>query len=219
MNRGRPPSPATRPLRAVLVELDPRRLLAGWQPERAALFVAALSDARVGEDAAVTVALAGTAVRATVLGRIVAVRRMGRPALPPGVEIAVDAQSVRAVDFLCRAARGEPLPYQERSPRFVIPFRLSIQRGDAVQECVTQDVSDAGCCVLWEGAPPALHEVLGIRVREALFARTVRATVCWTSRQSATGATRIGLRVAARGRAARAWSAIVDEAGRTGIPT
>lgn len=201
------------------VELDRERLLAGWKPDRAALFVAAMSDAHVGEEVALTVALTASPARATVLGRIVAVRRMGRPALPPGVEIAVDAQSVPAVRFLCRSATGELVQYQERSPRFVVPFRLSVQRGATAQDCVTQDVSDAGCCVLWQGPPPALGEALEIRVREALFASTLRATVCWTTRHSAGGATRLGLRVAVRGRAARAWSAIVDEAGRTGIAT
>ncbi len=63
----------------------------------------------MGDEVAVRVGIYGHAIRATLFGKIAMVRRMGRPALPPGVELHLEKNSLAAGGFLAAAARGEPV--------------------------------------------------------------------------------------------------------------
>ena len=77
-------------MNSVALNLEPHQFLSGWRPEAGALFLPALSESRVGEQVVVRIGLFGQPVRATVYGKVAMVRRIGRPSLPPGVEVYLD---------------------------------------------------------------------------------------------------------------------------------
>src|SRR5512141_2197229 len=95
-----------RKLHSVALNLEGTQFLSGWRPEAGAIFVPALSEARVGDDVAVRLGILGQSIRATVFGTVAMVRRVGRPSLPPGIELLVDRASLPAARFLAMAARG-----------------------------------------------------------------------------------------------------------------
>lgn len=209
---------AARTLHSVALELGAREFLAAWHPERGTLFLAALSEGRVGDDVAVRIGVARHPLRTTIFGRITAVRRLGRPTLPPGIEMAVDLGSLPAVRLLTLAARGESVSFRERAPRFLHARAIALRRGRDEQPSVTHDVSEGGCGCTWTGPLPAIGEVVEVRVGEGLFASTLRSVVCWTSPGAPAGAPALGLRILGHGRAARGWRSVVSEASRSRSP-
>jgi len=197
------------------VNVDPSQFLAAWRPDPGVLFVPALSEARVGEEVAVRVGIHGQTIRATLFGRISAVRRVGRPSLPPGVEVSLDRASRAAAGFLAMASRGEPVSFRERAPRYAAERKLVVRRADADLEAVTINLSEGGCSLKWQGSMPAVGEVMRVRIPGGLFPATGRAVVCWI--QSGGSAERsLGLRLVSEGRAARRWKALVAEVARSG---
>jgi hypothetical protein len=202
-------------VQSVSVNLEPAQFLAGWRPEGAALFLPALSDSRVGDDVAVRIGIFGQAIRATVFGRVSAVRRVGRPALPPGIELSLDRASVPAAGFLAMAARGDPVSFRERAPRFAVDRRLVVVHAGAPVDTATLNLSDGGCAVRWPGQLPLAGDVVGIRLGDGLFAPTARAVVCWTQPGGPVDRS-VGLRIVAAGRGARAWRALAADVARSG---
>jgi hypothetical protein len=200
---------------SVSVNLDPSQFLSSWREAAGSLFVPALSDARIGEEVAVRVGIHGQAIRATLLGKISGVRRVGRPALPPGVEVQLDKGSVAAAGFLAAAARGEPVTFRERAPRYAVARRVVVAIGGGEVEVETINVSDGGCSIKWQGEMPAVGDVVGLRVPGGLFPPTGRAVVCWVQ-PSANVERSLGLRLVSEGRAARAWKAFVADVARSG---
>jgi hypothetical protein len=205
-------------LHIVELNLAPAQYLAGWNPQAGKLFLPVLSEARGGDDVAARVGILGQHIRATVLGSVALVRRVGRPTLPPGVELALDAWSLPAARFLALAARGEPIEFRERGPRYVVTRALRARRdGGAEQAATTLNVSQGGCALAWAGLLPEPGDVLTVKVGDGLLAPTARTVVCWTAagepRQRA-----LGLRLVGQGRAARAWRAMAEEAVRSGAP-
>lgn len=202
-------------MHSVTVNLDAAQYLAGWRPEAATLFLPTLSESRVGEEVAVRVGIYGQTIRATVFGKISLVRRVGRPTLPPGVEVHLDRQSVAAAGFLAMAARGEPVTFKERLPRFAHEQRLAIQHAGTGVEAATLNVSEGGCAVRWPGQLPLVGDVVSIRLGDGMFAATARAIVCWNQPGGAVERS-VGLRLLPGGRGARAWRALVTKVARSG---
>jgi len=212
-------------MHSVSVNLEPAQLLAGWRAEGRALFLPILSDARVGEQVAVRVGIFGQAIRATVFGKVAAVRRVGRPTLPPGVQLQVDAASVPAVGFLVMAARGEPVTFRERSPRFAVERTLACGYLGREVEASTINVSEGGCALRWKGPLPVVGEVVTVALPGVIFKATARSVVCWTQvdggpmvglQLPSKGEPALGLRVATSGRGGRAWRALVTEVAKSG---
>jgi hypothetical protein len=200
---------------SVSVNLDPPQFLAGWRPETGALFLPALSESRVGDEVAVRVGIYGQAIRATLFGKVSLVRRVGRPALPPGVELSLDRGSLPAAGFLALAARGEPFNFKERSPRFGAERTLAVtQAGQAVQTA-TVNLSDGGCAVRWPGPLPLVGDLVQVKLGSGLFAPSARAVVCW-NQPGGPMERSVGLRVIAEGRAGKAWKALVADVARSG---
>jgi hypothetical protein len=202
-------------VQSVAVNLEPGQYLSGWRPENGSLFVPALSESRVGEEVAIRVGIYGQTIRATVYGKIAVVRRVGRPSLPPGVELSLDRASLPAAGFLAMAARGEPVSFQERAPRFAIARPVLLVRERVDVRTATYNISDGGCAVDWQGPLPMVGEVLTFKLGDGIFAASARAVVCW----NAVGGTvprGIGLRLVGEGRALRSWKAVVAEAARSG---
>lgn len=202
-------------MQSVSVNVEPGQYLSGWRPEAGALFVPALSGARVGDRVAVRVGLYGQAIRATVYGRVALVRRVGRPALPPGVEVALDRESLPAAGFLAMAARGEALSFRERAPRFPAVLPLTAAHGGARLETFAVNVSESGCALRWPGQFPPVGDVVALRLGSGVLSPAVRGVVCWSEPGGAVERS-VGLRIVAEGRAGRAWRARVDEVARAG---
>ena len=164
---------------------------------------------------AVRVGIYGQAIRATVHGKVSAVRRMGRPALPPGVELALDRASLPAAGFLAMAARGEPVSFLERLPRLTAAVPLTAVHGGARVETATLNVSDGGCALRWPGPLPEVGEVVALRLGRGLLPPVARGVVCWVQPGGAQERS-VGLRIVSEGRAGRAWRARVAGAQRAG---
>ena len=86
-------------MHSVSVNLDAAQYLSGYRPEAGTIFLPTLSESRVGEQVAVRIGIFGQPIRATLYGKIGGVRRVGRPALPPGIELHLDTPSVAAAGF------------------------------------------------------------------------------------------------------------------------
>ena len=208
----------TLPPLVATVEPAPEDYLGGWDPEASRLFVPALADSRAGAVAAVRIVIRGTGIGATVMGTVVAVRRAGSMALAPGVFLALQVGSESAASYLARVARGRPVDYNEREPRYAYERRLTIARRSAGRfESTTVNVSESGCRVRWRGAAPAVGETLRLRPGPVLLGPALDGTVCWVSGPAAL-ADSAGLRLQLAGRAGRLWHALVEEASRSGAP-
>jgi len=202
-------------LHSVSVNLDAAQYLAGFRPEAATLFLPTLSESRVGDEVAVRVGIYGHAIRATLFGKVSLVRRVGRPALPPGAEIHLDRNSRPAAGFLAMAARGEPVTFQERSPRFAVERTLPVEHGGTWREVMTINISEGGCTIRWPGQLPLVGDVVSVRIGEGFFAKTALAIVCWNQPGGPVERS-VGLKIVSEGRPARAWRAIAQKAAKSG---
>lgn len=202
-------------MHSVAVNVDGAQYLAGYRPEAATLFLPALSESRVGDVVAVRVGIYGQAIRATLFGKVSLVRRVGRPALPPGAEIHLERNSRAAAGFLAMAARGEPVTFQERLPRFAHERPLPVEHGGAWREVTTINVSEGGASVRWPGQLPLVGDVVSIRIGDGFFAKTALAIVCWNHPGGPVERS-VGLKLVSEGRPARAWRALVQKVVKSG---
>jgi hypothetical protein len=206
----------SRRLHSIALDLAPAQYLALWRPAEGVLFLPALGEGRVGDEVAARLGLEGRAIRATVFGPVCKVRRVGRPSLPPGVELALDRASLPAARFLATAARGEEVSFRERAPRYLLQRLVRVRWSHGESEVATQNVSEGGCAVAWPTAgAPAPGEVVTVLLAPGLFAPQGRAVVCWTAPQPPLGPA-LGLRLVAEGRAARGWARLIAGAARAG---
>jgi len=202
---------------AVHIESD--RYLEGWRPETGSLFLPALTDARVGDEAIVRVGIVGRTIRATLFGKVALVRRVGRPALPPGVELKLDKGSIPAAAFLAMSARGEPVSFRDRSPRYAVERPFRIEHRGAAYDVVTLNLSDGGCAVRWPNQLPSVGEMVTIRIGNGFLAPSARAVVCWTQPGAGGVERSVGIRLVVEGRSARLWRNLVAEVARSGART
>ncbi len=202
-------------MHSVFVNLDGAQYLAGWRPEAGSLFLPTLSDSRVGAQVAVRVGIFGQTIRATLFGKVALVRRVGRPALPPGVELHLDKVSLAAAGFLAMAARGEPVSFQERQPRWSHERPLDVEHGGAAQTVTTLNLSEGGCAVRWTGQLPLVGDAVQLRLGDGLFAPTAEAIVCWNQPGGAVERS-VGLRIVSSGRGGRAWRSLVAKVAKSG---
>lgn len=198
------------------VEPAPGEYLEGWAPDASRLFVPALADARAGAPAAIRIVIRGTGIGATVTGTVVAVRRAGSRALVPGIFLALEGGGVAAASYLARVARGRPVDFNEREPRYAFERRLTVtRRATGRFESTTVNVSESGCCIRLSGSGPEVGETL--RIRSGVLGPALEATVCWVGGPGAL-ADSAGLRLRPSGRAGRRWRSLVEEAARSGAP-
>jgi hypothetical protein len=208
-----------RGVQSVAVNLEPAQFLSGWRQETGSLFLPTLSDSRVGDEVAVRIGIFGQTIRATLFGKVSVVRRVGRPSLPPGVELALDKKSLPAAKFLAMAARGEPVTFREREPRYhAVERALTMLRGKTPVAVTTINISDGGCSVVWPAEPPAVGEVMTLKLAGGLLGPSARAVVCWSTEGGA-GRQSVGFRIVSQGRAGKAWKKIVAEVVASGAHT
>jgi len=200
---------------SISVNLEPSQFLSAWRPESGAIFLPILSEARVGDEVAARVGVLGQTIRATVFGKIAGVRRVGRPSLPPGIDLRLDPGSIPAAGFLAMAARGEPVTFKERAPRYMVERVLGVVRAGASLSVATVNVSDGGCSVRWPGKVPPVGELLLVRLGAGILAPRAEAVVCWNLDGGDQERT-VGLRLRANGRASRAWKSLVARTADSG---
>jgi hypothetical protein len=205
-------------MHTIALNLEPQQFLTGWRPDVGALFVPALSESRVGDQVVARVGLFGHPVRATVFGKIAMVRRVGRPSLPPGVEIYLDRTSLPAARYLALVAAGEPVSFHVRAPRYAVERPVLVTARGTKVEARTITLSEGGCSIAWpDDAPPDSGELLALRIGNGFLAPTAEAFVCWTSGGLPERA--FGVRVVAQGRGGRAWLALVAEVSKAPVRT
>jgi len=204
-------------LHSVAIHLEPTQFLSGWRQDQGTLFLPALSDARVGDEVAVRVGIFGQTIRATLLGTVGLVRRLGRPSLPPGVELTLDRASLPAAAFLATASRGERITFRERAPRFVLSRPMRLVRDGLEIQTDTLNLSEGGVAVGWGGPLPMVGEVLSVKLGRTILAPRARGVVCWNS-LGGDARRAVGLRIVSGGRAGRAWRELAAEAARSGAP-
>ena len=202
-------------MHSVAVNLDQAQFLAAWREKNGTIFLPTLSEARVGEEVAVRVGIYGHAIRATLFGKVTLVRRVGRPALPPGIELQLEKHSLAAAGFLAAASRGEPITFKERAPRYAAERKLVVDRGGEVLEVSTTNVSVGGLSVRWPGQLPLVGDGLVVKLRDGFFTRRLEAIVCW-NQPGAQAERAIGLKVLAEGNAGKAWKVLVDAVVKAG---
>jgi hypothetical protein len=164
---------------------------------------------------AARIGVLGQTIRATVFGTIAGVRRVGRPTLPPGIDLRLDAGSIPAAGFLAMAARGEPVNFKERAPRYTTARPFHVLRGGVSVLVNTINVGEGGCAFHWTSALPPVGEVLPVRLSDGFFARQAEAVVCW-SLETAEAERSFGVRLHAEGRARRFWRSMVAEVASSG---
>jgi hypothetical protein len=203
-------------MQSIALNLEPAQFLSGWRAESGSLFLPALSDSRVGEEVAVRLGIYGQTIRATVFGKVSLVRRVGRPSLPPGVELSLDRASIPAARFLAMAARGEPVSFRERAARFAAErkIKVALASGESF-EATTINLSEGGCSMRWPGTLPQVGDVVSLELGSGLFAPHARAVVCWNALGGVADRS-VGLRIVLQGRGARAWKSIVAQLARSG---
>lgn len=202
-------------MQSVSLSLEPAQFLAGWRPEAGTLFLPALSESRVGEEVAVRIGIFGQSIRATLFGKVGLVRRVGRPALPPGVEITLDRASIAAAGFLALAARGDAVSFRERAPRYAAERAITVDHAGNSVATTTLNLSEGGCSVRWPAQLPLVGDVVSVRIGSGFFAPVARGVVCW-NQPGGTVERSVGLRILLDGRAGRAWKGLVAEVARSG---
>ncbi len=200
-------------MNSIALNIEPQQFLAGWRADAGSLFLPALSESRVGEQVVARIGIFGQPVRATIYGKVAMVRRIGRPSLPPGVEIHLDRASVPAARYLAAVAGGEPVSFKVRAPRFATERSVMVSVRGSQVEARTLTLSEGGCSIAWPaGDPPTPGELLALRFANGFLAPTTDAVVCWASGDSSERV--FGVRIVAEGRGGRAWRSLVEETSR-----
>jgi hypothetical protein len=198
-------------MRQVTLQLHSDEWLASWRQATSRLLLRVPEAARLNERLAVRVQFADQFAAATVTGTAVGVERQEGGS---GVELAPDAEGLRAVRLLCAAARGEHIRFLERAPRYQIKVPVYVLWHGERFLTSTLSISDGGCALRWAGPPPGAGQRLDLRIGAGRLAHVVRGVVCWS--EGATGVARVGLRVMAMNGARQAWRTMLDEAVRAG---
>jgi hypothetical protein len=195
-------------LQSVSLILESSQFLASWREKTGTIFLPTLSETRVGDEVAVRVGIYGHTIRATLFGKVALVRRMGRPALPPGIDLQLEKNSLAAAGFLAAAARGEPVSFKERAPRYVHERTLLVERNGVARDVTTLNVAEGGAAVRWSGPLPLVGDELVVKLKDGFFSRSLEAIVCWNQPGADSDRT-VGFKVNADGRPGRAWLKLV----------
>jgi hypothetical protein len=195
------------------VLMQPGEWLTSWRSDRRRLVLRATAPARLNEVLAVRLELAGLNIQATLVGTVRGVSREGgRSAL----ELALDPDSQPAVRFLSAAAQGEPVSFQQRSPRYLTRLPVVVAWGGGEYFTYASCVSVGGCSVRWPGPLPNVGQGIGLRVGAGRRAARLHGVVRWKSAALSGGA--VGLRIMDGAPGAEAWGGLFAEVARSGAP-
>jgi hypothetical protein len=196
------------------IALQPSELLEAWRQETGRLLLPAPQGAGLREKAAVRIQLEGKGVVATVVGTVVSAHQDGRG---HRIELAPDAESLRAIRLLSAAARGESIRFLNRPPRYRARLPAFVDWEGARVYMATFSVSEAGCGLLWSGSLPTVGHPLHLRLGAGPHVAEFRGVVCWvrSERPNAT----VGVRLIAGRSPGAVWQGLLLDARRSGAPT
>jgi hypothetical protein len=194
------------------LQLWPEEYLSGWDPAASRLFLPSLACEPLGSRVSLRITIRGTGIGATVAGPVVAVRRVPGATLTPGAYLSLRGRHAGAGRYLERVARGLPVEFNERDPRFAVAWSVTLAGEWGQYPATTENVSGEGCSLTWRG--PALEVGRPVLVRRhSLFAPRLPARVCWSAVSG--GVSSAGLKLEA-GRGADRWRSALDREVRRG---
>lgn len=195
--------------------LEPADMLSAWEPRTQRLRLPGPLPRRPGNRAELRIEIAGAQLLARVAGTVTAVHH-GEDEGQDGFELAPDAESLRAVGMLLSAAKGEPMKFARRPPRYVVRLPATVSFPDARKVlATTESVSEGGCGLSWSGRPPEVGQALRVRLEGGPRPAENLGTVCWSSvapNAALTGVQFVGTH------APQAWLALVATLARGGAP-
>lgn len=193
--------------------LQPSELLASWRSQTGRLFLSTTEKPVLRERVAARIRLGGRRQSATVQGSVVSI---GHGRVLHRVEVAPDLESLRAVQLLLAAARGESIPYFARAPRYLVHRPVVVTGPDWQLLMTTRSISELGCSLDWSGPTPEIGEALTVKLGASWRDAEVAGVVRWAS--PAARAAAAGLSVLLGPAARFAWAAILLEAVQSGAP-
>ncbi len=193
----------------VAIEIQSDEWLAAWRPATNRLLVKALDAPRLNERMALRVKFRDQFTGATVMGTAVSVEHQHPPYR---IEMAPDAEGMKAVQLLCAVARGEPVRFVLREPRYVVKLPVFVEWNGERMLTNIISISANGCALRWPGSVPALGQRLQLCIGSGSRAYDVRGVVRWLD----PGGGKMGLRIFGVNGARQAWDSLLGEAARTG---
>jgi hypothetical protein len=125
-----------------------------------------------------------------------------------------DETRVRAVEGLVAAARGEPVQYQTRIPRFLAAMPAVVNGPGGPTYMTTFSVSEKGCGLAWSGPVPAVGVPMDVRLGAGRQVASFRSVVCWTAHSGRTAT--VGMRFVEGAR--NAWAMMLTDVMLSGAP-
>jgi hypothetical protein len=198
---------------SVAVRLQPSEWLLAWREDTARLRLSVPSALRLRERVAVRIQLSGHSVSATVLGTVVSVQRHESDRR---VELAPDPESLGAVRLLVAAARGEPVRFLQRTPRYLVTLPAVVSCDGLDLYMTASCISAGGCALRWSGPDPIVGRVLGLRLGAGSRTADLQGVVRWRTRF--TSSWTVGVRFVDGSRARGHWEGFLTEAAKSGAP-
>jgi hypothetical protein len=207
------PPPHLTGVAVVGVPLTPDELVAAWRPEARRLRLRIEVAAKLQQRLAARLTVLGPGVATTITGRVVSASRQGTL---HDVELVPDDARVAALEWLVAVARGAPVRYLKRAPRFLAAMPVVVYGPGGPAFMTTISVSENGCGVAWSGPVPlpAVGAPIDVRLGAGTQSAAFRSVVCWTAQ--AGRSTTVGVRFVAG--AKRVWSLMLGDLKRAGAP-
>lgn len=194
----------------VAIEIRADEWLAAWRQATKRLLLKVPGAPRLNERIALRVQFQDQLASATVVGTAVSVQHQEHC-----IEMAPDAEGMKAVRLLCAAARGEGVQYVGREPRYLVKLPVFVAWNGWQMLTNIINISEKGCALRWSGRWPAKGQRLQLRIGSGSQAHEIRSVVCWTD----SGEGKLGLRIFALNGARKAWDGMLGEVGhRTRVP-
>jgi hypothetical protein len=195
----------------VEIPLRPDELVGAWRPDSRRLLLATREPLKLGQRVAARITAIGRGAAATITGRVVSSTRVGAEFL---IELVPDETRMRALERLLAIARGEPVAYRARAPRYLAAVPAVVRGPAGPIYMNTFSVSERGCGLAWSGPVPAIGVAMEVRLGAGSQAATFRGIVCWTAQSGR--AAEVGVRFE-RG-AQGVWSTILADLRSSGAP-
>lgn len=196
---------------SVDVPLQPDELLAAWRPDSRRLQLSTREPLRLQQRVAARISVLGLGVAATITGRVVSASRDGNR---HRIDLVPDDTRVRALEKLLAVARGEPVDYEARGPRFLAAMPAVVHGPGGSTYMTTFSVSEKGCGLAWTGPVPAVGVPVDVRLGAGKLAASFRGEVCWTVQSGRTPT--VGVRFVAGARST--WAMMLTDVKHSGAP-
>jgi hypothetical protein len=171
-----------------VIRLSPDEWLAAWKPQAQRLHLVLPGPPAVRQPVAMRIELQGHILHVTVLGKVVGLQRTG------GVvkaEVVPDPISLAAIALFDTAARGEVVPFRDRTRRFVAKLPVAVLGRTGPQFMTTENLSPGGCALRWSGSPPEVHQLLRLRFGMGQGSPELDGSVRWVRHGTVTS---VGIR-------------------------